>query len=376
MRPDTTLRTARLATIFYGLVAFAAVVYAFLFGHLDRLLGERTPTPEAMTRGLALGLAIVLATNIALRLSKSVKTATDMMGRFLGPIGIVPAIYLAVLSGFGEELFFRGALWPHFGLYGTSILFGILHTIPVRELALYPIFAALVGLIFGLLRQESGSIWPPVIAHTAINAINLAIIGARQRRRLEHAPSLPIPTEEEPEEPPLHLPDDIDPIEQGFPMTIWRYDLRVELEGTDRESLPQCLEHENLALFGVVKREEVYAQLADGRFIFAHSFAGPFGAFPQDVAAISAYLFQTVIGIEVAERYTEAGVTDDVRAWKTVAQRGEWVKVPLVVEEVGDGTFRIDQEADDLEVLAAHWNEYPRWFQDGMRFRYPRLREL
>jgi len=83
-----------------------------------------------------------------------------------------------------------------------------------------------------------------------------------------------------------------------------------------------------------MEREEVYAQRADRRFMFAHSFAGPFGAFPKDVAAISACLFQTVVGIEIAERYTEAGVTYDVRAWKTVTRRGEWVKVPLVVEEV------------------------------------------
>ena len=140
--------------------------------------------------------------------------------------------------------------------------------------------------------------------------------------------------------------------------------------------MQECLEHEQLALFSCVNREEVYRQFAEGMFIFTQSFPSPFGAFPSDISTISTYLFQPVIGIEVAERYTDRDRTDDVRAWKIVAQRGEWVKVPLLVEALGDGKFSIDQDKDDQEVLAAHWNEYPRWFQDGMRFKYPNLRDL
>ena len=94
MRPDT-LKTIRLATAFYGLLAFAAVVYAFLFGHLERLLGERVPEGGGLGRGLAYGLAIVLVSNAALLFSRHVRTAADMMGRFLGPLGPGIAIYLA-----------------------------------------------------------------------------------------------------------------------------------------------------------------------------------------------------------------------------------------------------------------------------------------
>ena len=73
---------------------------------------------------------------------------------------------------------------------------------------------------------------------------------------------------------------------------------------------------------------------------------------------------------------SDAETTDDVRAWKIVAQRGEWVKVPLLVPPPEEGRFLVDVDLDDTEVIAAHWREYPRWFQDAMRFKDPRLRDL
>jgi membrane protease YdiL (CAAX protease family) len=369
------MRTARIATLFYVVVAFASVVYAFLFGHLDRLLGERAATGEDLLLGLGTGLAIVIATNLALMWSKAVQRAADAMGHFLGPLGAGVSVYLALLSGFAEELCFRGALWPHLGLIGTTVLFGVLHAVPSRALALYPLFAAFGGLLFGILRQRTGSVWPPVVAHFTVNAINLAVLGIRERRRIERLPPAPAPPEEADEPPTLEMPAGLGPT-ASFPLTVWRYDLRVDLRGTDRESLQECLEHEELALFSRVPREEVYRQLGEGRFVFCDAFGEPFMAFASDIATISTYLFQPVFGIEVAERYREPDVTDDVRAWKVVAQRGEWVKVPLVVEDAGDGKFHVDSDRDDEEVLAAHWEEYPRWFQDGMRFKYPRLRDL
>ena len=83
-----------------------------------------------------------------------------------------------------------------------------------------------------------------------------------------------------------------------------------------------------------------------------------------------------VVGVEVAERHVSETESDDVRAWKAAARRGEWVKVPLLVERGEAGTFVVDAEREDVEVVAARWSDYPRWFQDAMRFRYPRLRSL
>ncbi len=369
MRQDPNA-LVRLATYFYGAVIAVALVWSALFGHSP--LGDATPSRGALAQGLLIGIGIVLACHLAHRLFRAVRRASEFLSAFLGPISPLQAVWLALLSGFAEELLFRGALWPQLGLVGTSVFFGLCHTLPVRALAGYPIFAFFAGLLFGITREHSGSIWPAVLAHTTVNALNLAWLG---RRADEPAPPEPAPPPPAPEQP-VRLPRDLE-VGESFPFTAWRYDLRLELRGTDRENLPLCLDHEELGLFRAVPREQVYEELRNGLFVFADAFTEPLPGFEHDLAALSAYLFQPVVGLEVAERHVDETTTDDVRAWKVVAQRGEWVKVPLEVGPAGEeGRFVIDPEREDVSVLAARWANYPRWFQDAMRFKYPNLRDL
>ncbi len=365
----------RTAILIYGAVAVIALGWAAAWGQVPGLFGRAQPGLRELLNGVLVGLGIAVLCQVAHAVVPAVQRASRLLATFFGPIRPAEALLLAAISGLTEEMLFRGALWPQLGLAGTTILFGILHVVPVRGLQGYPLFATLAGLALGLLRQSTGSVWPPALAHATVNAINLAFLGAMERRRiagdsfaLPLLPERPVPAEE-----PLVL-DAGAP--EGFPMTVWRYRLSVELTGTDRESLPECLEHERLALFEHLPREQVYAQLREGRLQWSESFDEPYRAFPEDAATLSSYLTQTVTGIEVAERFADAGRTDDVRAWKLLAQRGEWVKVPLLVDESAPGKFVVDDSRYDVDVIAAHWNEYPRWFQDGMRFRFPRLREL
>lgn len=366
-----TRQLLRLATLFYAAVLLGAWLWAFFFRQLGTLLGERPATGADLLQGVVLGSAIVAASHLARRLSAAVERAVDVLAAFFGPIRPVDGVYLALLSGFAEELLFRGALWPQLGLVGTTVLFGILHTVPLRTLLGYPVYAAVAGFAFGLLREASGSLWPPVVAHVTVNALGLVYVAGRNRQ--PSLPPLPPPAAKAAKAEHLPIRQDVD---AGYPRTVWRYDLRVELTGTDRDTLQECLEHEDLALFRFVPREEVYRQLHEGRFVLVEALDEPFAAFPEDLATLSAYLFQTVQGIEVAERYADESTTDDVRAWKVVSQRGEWVKVPLLVPPPERGRFEVDPDREDVDVLEAHWSEYPRWFQDGMRFKYPRLRGL
>ncbi|MHC4136577.1 MAG: lysostaphin resistance A-like protein [Planctomycetota bacterium] len=373
---DDTRSLLKLATLFYVVVGLAAWGWAAWFDH--PLFGERSPTALGMGYGVAAGLVVVALCHVAYNVSKAVRRASDMIGRFFGPVTTLQALWLALISGFVEEIGFRGALWPQLGLVGGALFFGLCHTIPARALAGYPVFAFFAGLILGHLREATGSVWPAVACHVTVNALNIAWLGGRQRREPAPAPAVEAP----PAAPAVPDAEEriVVPEETGlgesFPVTIWRYDLRVEPTGTDRRTLPECLEHEDLALFKHVPRETVFDELRKGLFVFSISFDEPFTAFPADLAAISAYLFETVTGLEVAERHVDETTTDDVRAWKIVAQRGEWVKVPLLIPPPETGRFILDPDLEDTEVLAAHWNEYPRWFQDGMRFKYPKLRDL
>lgn len=162
----------------------------------------------------------------------------------------------------------------------------------------------------------------------------------------------------------------------GWPRMVWRYALRLELEGRERQDLPDALEAEELALFDLVDRAQAFERMREGLMLFEAALPDPLPTFPQDLATISVYLFRIVKGFEVAERFVASERSDDARAWKVVARQGEWVKLPLHVRPDGHGRFHVDEDADDVEVLAARWATYPRWFKDGMRRKHPSLRAL
>ncbi len=375
-RPAATLLKG--ATIFYAVLALLAWGWAGVFD--IALLGETSPSVPAVFHGFILGIGVVVLSGALYAGSRSVRRSSEILEQFLRGTTVLGAVWLALISGFAEEVMFRGALFGQLGLIGTSIFFGLCHFVPLRAFWWYPIYAAFAGYLFGVLRGSSGSVWPCVVAHVVINGINLSWLawrvrkhGRRVRRTTTTGTDGDVSHGEDPDA--FALPEEID-VPDTFPFTVWRYDLRVEPSGTDRQNLPLCLEGENLALFSYVDREEVYDALRGGRFIFAESFRAPLRPFPHDVAAFSAYVFDIVTGIEVAERYVDETRTDDVRAWKVVARRGEWVKVPLEVQQPEPGRFEVDPDEEDQGVLRAQWTTYPRWFQDGMRFKYPQLRDL
>ncbi|MFM8978992.1 MAG: lysostaphin resistance A-like protein [Planctomycetia bacterium] len=175
------------ASVFYGLVALFALGYALFSGQPGALVGERLPSGAMLAGGLGAGLLLVLLAQVATRVWGAFAATREMLVRMLGPLGVRDALLLALLSGVAEELLFRGALWPHLGLVGTSLLFGLMHLIPHRALWSYPLFATAAGFLLGLLRSESGSVLPPVIAHVTVNAINLAWLGREARRQAKAA---------------------------------------------------------------------------------------------------------------------------------------------------------------------------------------------
>lgn len=73
-----------------------------------------------------------------------------------------------------EELIFRGIVWyplerlvsSNFALILTSILFAAAHVDLLHVIAVFPL-----GILFGILRKRTGSIWPAIIAHTANNTM-------------------------------------------------------------------------------------------------------------------------------------------------------------------------------------------------------------
>ena len=80
---------------------------------------------------------------------------------------------IAIFSGIGEELFFRGFLQPYFGIWFTSLMFGIAHPPLTKNLQLYPLIATFIGFLLGWLFIFTGGILTPIIVHFFINLMNI-----------------------------------------------------------------------------------------------------------------------------------------------------------------------------------------------------------
>lgn len=83
---------------------------------------------------------------------------------------------LAILSALGEELLFRGLLQPVIGLWGQAVIFGLLHQLAGPSRWIWVSWAAVVGLLFGLLFQLTGSLFGPILAHALINGLNMSFL--------------------------------------------------------------------------------------------------------------------------------------------------------------------------------------------------------
>ena len=97
------------------------------------------------------------------------------------------AVWAMFAAGFGEELVFRGYLFERLGkLLGTgapartaivlitAVWFGLSHYVSLGFFTAEQ--AAIVGLVFGVIRALTGRIWMLMIAHTAFDLTALAII--------------------------------------------------------------------------------------------------------------------------------------------------------------------------------------------------------
>jgi uncharacterized protein len=87
-------------------------------------------------------------------------------------LSLYSVIIIAPLSGFAEELFFRGLLQSLTGVIVASIVFGLFH-IGNKKTLIYGIYTMFIGLYLGLLYIYTGSLWCPILVHCINNAVAL-----------------------------------------------------------------------------------------------------------------------------------------------------------------------------------------------------------
>jgi len=174
------------------------------------LLGGRNPW-TGCAAGFILGIALVIASIVLTDLFRWAQTMEAEIRRLFGGIGIGTAVVLALLSGVGEELLFRGWLqgrvfagWGEWiSLLVVSLIFGAVHWPPTPALRPWPLFAAAIGMVFGLEYVLTGGLAASIITHSVINGVNLwRICGRRDRGPAAPGPVSPGRSDEQTSEQP------------------------------------------------------------------------------------------------------------------------------------------------------------------------------
>ncbi|MCB0216603.1 MAG: CPBP family intramembrane metalloprotease, partial [Chloroflexi bacterium] len=123
--------------------------------------------------GLAAGFAIDQLWSLASpETLENVETITDALFGGLIQTGLPGALTIGLSAGIGEELLFRGAAQPRFGILFTSLLFAAVHTQYSVSPALLQIFV--VGILLGLTRQRAGTL-TAIGVHASYNFV-LALV--------------------------------------------------------------------------------------------------------------------------------------------------------------------------------------------------------
>lgn len=133
--------------------------------------------------GAALGGLVVALTRVATRRFQWARDLHTSFKDLLGPLTFREIVILALASSIGEELLFRGALLPWFGVWIQAAVFAALHIGPGRRFLPWTLSALALGVAFGWLAQWTGNLGGPIAAHFTINFLNLRhIVGTQVAR--------------------------------------------------------------------------------------------------------------------------------------------------------------------------------------------------
>lgn len=105
---------------------------------------------------------------------EGLERANDVLRTADGPFLLSFLFMVCVFAPILEEVIFRGILWwpiekllsSNVALVVTSVLFSLAHVDLIHVLAVFPL-----GVLFGILRKRTKSIWPAIIAHAANNTM-------------------------------------------------------------------------------------------------------------------------------------------------------------------------------------------------------------
>lgn len=177
--PEPALKSAgdffRAAWIFYLLLAVGGVIWLGLGQGELRLadfVGRDTWPRDLALGGAAAGLLLGVW-ELGRRSFASMRELEGQTAAAIGPIERGEVLVLALVSGFAEELFFRGAMLAAWGPWVSAPLFALMHSGRGRAFRSWTLFALIAAGIFSGLVLLTGNLLAAIWAHVLVNAVNL-----------------------------------------------------------------------------------------------------------------------------------------------------------------------------------------------------------
>ena len=168
----------------YGIMLVFSMILTYLFfGTLYIWPGSFEKMVYGIGGGIIVGLVISLISRILIYFPRWKKLFTGFK-KLLGHLDVKDVFLLALMSGFGEEAFFRGFLQPWLGIPVASFLFAVLHAPQLfnggndnaSSFSLWPWFALAAGIILGWLTLLTGTWLSSAVAHFLVNYLNIVYI--------------------------------------------------------------------------------------------------------------------------------------------------------------------------------------------------------
>lgn len=174
-------RLLRIALIPQAVILMVSILW-INFSPDSNVFKYLKPNILHVSYGILAGVFLAVSGYGFYRLSKKIKNLSatvELFENMLSPtfscLQITDIIFLSFISGFCEEVLFRGLLLPACGIIVSSIAFGLLH-LPGFKYWIYAAWAILSGILLGFLFISTGSLWTPISAHIVNNIIGFLML--------------------------------------------------------------------------------------------------------------------------------------------------------------------------------------------------------
>jgi membrane protease YdiL (CAAX protease family) len=172
-------RDPQVSTMVFSIFFLSLAIYSKLPGRtLAGALGELGVKKEGLLKHIGIGVLVTFAmlafffatTYVLIYLGLNDLGAVHTRIRTFPPEVLASAVLLAPP---GEELFFRGILFPALGTIGSSVVFAIVHYTYGSWVEMAQAFV--IGIAYCVVYKKTGSLVPAIVSHALINALSIAL---------------------------------------------------------------------------------------------------------------------------------------------------------------------------------------------------------